>query len=695
MLVAFTTVFVGCNKDEIDALQGDLDAANSTISLLRTQLADAGDTIRLNEAEIAAQAASIDSLNADLIAIGTRLEGSLADLGLSQEQLADIQAAHGSLQGLHADLAADLAAETAALASAQEALSAAQSASEIDAATIASLNEQIASLNSAIAALQVQLDGCLARVADLLAQLEMSSGVQLAWSPDFVDQIASFTQTATIEGGEASREVEVTAGAAVETPGATSTEVSYNGLASLEAAQAAITEVGTHTISKVTTTTIADGVSSIEYTANFDLGSHTVTSVLAGSSSSVSEDIEYVVAAEVVEEPADEVAPIITVLGRTASFSVDRVEGFTSPIEFRSHSTNSNEGVLMLNGEVFDVATQIVGLAAGTHNYVFSATDEAGNSSELTFTIEVAAVAPTYAAADYGSYGPDFVDQIADFVQTADLQNGGDVAPGTAAQITRNIVVTSSEVTQYYYGGDLNNINQSRIGSDLAAAQAAAQNLANSASVDVNVYSRIITTYTASEGLGSHDVEGSFGSIETFSPVVTTPDVDPADTVSAWSYSYVGGSDANWDAGEIDLAGNTLIEFISGVRTRVWTINGERDASTPSNLNASNQEVEHKQIRNTSYVDAITGTVTINAFSTASGFGFTGAAYTALSVTGPNGAVSLNGQSFDFDGAGTYTITFGITGGTMLTVDLVIDSADDAGAYNISGPAASISISKQ
>ena len=94
--------------------------------------------------------------------------------------------------------------------------------------------------------------------------------------------------------------------------------------------------------------------------------------------------------------------------------------------------------------------------------------------------------------------------------------------------------------------------------------------------------------------------------VETRNDVTTNPNyqapTDPADVAGAWSYSYVGGSDANWAAGEIDLAGNTLVESISGVRTRVWTINGERDASTPSNLNASNQEVEHKQIRNTSYV---------------------------------------------------------------------------------------------
>ena len=98
------------------------------------------------------------------------------------------------------------------------------------------------------------------------------------------------------------------------------------------------------------------------------------------------------------------------------------------------------------------------------------------------------------------------------------------------------------------------------------------------------------------------NADGAELALVTADIVAAAPVVDPADTPGAWSYSYIGGTDANWDAGEISLTANTQIEFIDGVRTRVWTINGERDASTPSNLNASNQEVETKRIRNSAYV---------------------------------------------------------------------------------------------
>ena len=379
------------------------------------------------------------------------------------------------------------------------------------------------------------------------------------------------------------------------------------------------------------------------------------------------------------------------------------------------------------------------------------------------------------------SYVPAIGSQIADFVQTLTDENG--LTGGT-----RNIVVTLDSSEYSYGGGTGADAFNRRSGLSLEQAVEGGTALLSATVPSITVF--VKHTYSYSEGTSTFVSQPAAAQVLTFVPPTntvtdttssgtatdttsgggqtgtTTPVADPADVPGAWSYSYVGGSDANWAAGEIDLAGNTLIEFISGVRTRVWAINGERDASTPSDLNASNQEVENKQIRNTSYVtpvdpadtlsawsytsglneaawiagefnfgasagasvlaertrtvvvngdeDAtppagalseekdirntyvapVTGTVTINAFAADSGFGFTGAAYTALSVAGPNGAVSLNGQSFDFDGAGTYTITFGITGGTRLTVDLVIDDADDAGSYNISGPAASISITK-
>ena len=128
-----------------------------------------------------------------------------------------------------------------------------------------------------------------------------SGDISVTWDNPFVDQTADFTQTATLNGATLSREIAVVAGSPVDVLGATTITVTYDGLASLSEAQAAYTAVGTHTIAVITTTVVADGVRSIEYTATADngavaIGSHTVTSVIAGSSNSVNSSEEYVVA---------------------------------------------------------------------------------------------------------------------------------------------------------------------------------------------------------------------------------------------------------------------------------------------------------------------------------------------------------------------------------------------------------------
>ena len=124
--------------------------------------------------------------------------------------------------------------------------------------------------------------------------------VSIVWGPDFVDQIADFTQTGNLDGASLTRLVSVVEGHPVNTPGATTTVVTYDGFATLAEAQAAITAVGTHQIVMSTITTIADGTSVITYRAtadngNITIGSHDVSSVLAGSSSTVNVDVEYVV----------------------------------------------------------------------------------------------------------------------------------------------------------------------------------------------------------------------------------------------------------------------------------------------------------------------------------------------------------------------------------------------------------------
>ena len=273
--------------------------------------------------------------------------------------------------------------------------------------------------------------------------------------------------------------------------------------------------------------------------------------------------------------------------------------------------------------------------------------------------VEVIRVQRILADAIYTDYEPAFTDQIASFEQSRTITinaAGGESLSGTQ---TRTLEVTNSvtpESVTTYNGLASEAEAIAAIESDASVA------VGDVVEISVSITTTETTTYSA-EGYDSFDVVGSpsttagtaisytklgdpadtlsdFGPwtavetpdsqeflneertrtvvtvngiadaglvlVETRNDVTANPNyqapTDPADVAGAWSYSYVGGSDANWAAGEIDLAGNTLVESISGVRTRVWTINGERDASTPSNLNASNQEVEHKQIRNTSYV---------------------------------------------------------------------------------------------
>ena len=439
------------------------------------------------------------------------LEGDNAAL---TAEVAELQADLAALQAAFDAEAAKLEAATAELAEVTAALASANADNDQLETRLANAQAEIAAAQAECDSLREQLAAARARVVTVVRTVTVGGDASV-WSPAFGTQIVSFTQSSTVEGHVVSREVEVTAGDAVITSGGEATVViTYDGLASLELAQAAITAVGSHTIVKLTTTTTPAGQSAITYTAGFDLGSHTITTSTGTPTVETStEDIPYSVAAAPV---ADTDAPVINVLTRTADFRASRPDGFVNPLIVRA---SSNEGTLMvskLGATAVEFAEfQIVGsdVVVGDNLYVFTAVDAAGNSSELTFTLEITPVAPAG--------------------QATDTTSGG----------------------------------------------------------------------------------GS-----------TTPEVDPADVPGAWSYSYVGGSDANWAAGEIDLAGNTLIEFIAGVRTRVWTINGERDASTPSDLNASNQEVENKQIRNTSYVTPITAAWTDGTPASAADVAATGSA---------------------------------------------------------------------
>ena len=133
------------------------------------------------------------------------------------------------------------------------------------------------------------------------------------------------------------------------------------------------------------------------------------------------------------------------------------------------------------------------------------------------------------------------------------------------------------------------------------------------ASVDGEEISRELVTDETGVAQNATRVDGD--TIE-----ITSNAVDPADTPGAWAYSDARVTDAIWDAGMITLT-DTSIESISVSRSRIWTINGDLDASTPS-LNASNQEVVAAiTIRNSAYVAPAADTVApILTFSVSGGY---------------------------------------------------------------------------
>ena len=622
-LLAVGSVFTACQKDEIDALTKDLDRVNASLDYTIATLQEATETIAANNETIAMNIEEIDSLSAEIVGYLGNIENLEGDNAQLTADLEGLQAEFDALDADYKEVSAELAQAVLDLAALN--------------ADLESAEEDIAAKQAQIIALQariIELEAALQEAIDNVRTVYVGGGgttvVGAVWSPAYDDitdaqKMNGFDQTSEVEGHSVSRTVSVTSSVSstISTEVAEGVDVNEDGDLSDD-------------ISRDVTT----------YTASYDLGSRTVNG-------------EWTVSQDNDAPVADTTAPVITVLTRTADFTVDRTAGFTSPIEFRSHSTHSNEGVLMLNGEVFDVATQIVGLAAGTHEYVFTATDEAGNSSSLTFTIEVAAVEiPSGTVTDTTSGGSTGGEQ------TGTPSGGGSTTPEVnPADVPGAWSYSDARVTDAIWDAGIITLTDTSV-------------------VSISVSrSRIWTINGERDASTPSDLNASNQEVVaaiTISNSAYQAPVDPADTLSAWSYTS-GLNEAAWIAGEFDFGASAGASVLAE-RTRTVIVNGVADATPPAGALS-----EEKDIRNT-YVAPVTGTVTINGFATTSGFGFTGASYTALSVSGPNGAVALNGQSFNFDGAGTYTITFGISGATTLTVDLEIDSADDAGSYTISDP---------
>ena len=225
--------------------------------------------------------------------------------------------------------------------------------------------------------------------------------------------------------------------------------------------------------------------------------------------------------------------------------------------------------------------------------------------TELEGQLAGALAGTDYANFDGVDFGPAFVAQTADFPQSRTgvlvVVGSADATPPSLTE-SRTITVSSSVVTQYYFGGDLNNIDASRIGADVNAA---AQAFANERNVNINIYSRTVTTYTASNGLGSHDVESSWSATGT---VLTPVVADPADTLSDWSYTS-GLNEAAWIAGEFDFGASAGASVLAE-RTRTVIVNGVADATPPAGALS-----EEKDITNTYVAPVADPADTLSAWS--------------------------------------------------------------------------------
>ena len=227
-------------------------------------------------------------------------------------------------------------------------------------------------------------------------------------------------------------------------------------------------------------------------------------------------------------------------------------------------------------------------------------------------------VDPVDSAGAWSAFSPDFGTQTSDFDQTRTRVitiNGEEDVPALASSETRTINVSSSDAATYAYsGGSADHAfgQPTRIHSSAQAAKDHA--IANMGpGIALKIFSRTVTTYTASEGLGSHDVTVD-AEVESF----TTPAAasDPVDTLSAFSawleISRSGGDTSTVNDGapvivtgtagsDVEMVTETTtqntLDITTAViaveeRTRTIIINGEEDATPPAGALREERNVE-------------------------------------------------------------------------------------------------------
>ena len=145
-------------------------------------------------------------------------------------------------------------------------------------------------------------------------------------------------------------------------------------------------------------------------------------------------------------------------------------------------------------------------------------------------------------------WGPDFVDQIADFTQTrtGQLVQVDALGPNTPELTeSRNIIVTGDSSTDWFFR--LGNNGEVTGGhADQAAAEAAGEALAGSNNLQIYIFSRISTVYSADNGISfTHTVRGDLVGVRQYAnPGYTAPVADVADILSPFSeWSNIAGSE--------------------------------------------------------------------------------------------------------------------------------------------------------
>ena len=326
-LVTLATVFVGCQKDELEAQANLINVLESNVSTLEANLADTQADLATAEATIVSNNEEIAGLNSDLAAANEAIAGLEGDNAALSAEIVELQADLAALQTAFDVEAAKLETATAELAEVTSALASANGDISQLETRLGNAQAEIAAANAVCDDLRAQLAAAQARVVTVVRTVTVGGDASV-WSPAYNNNIVSFDQTSSVEGHTVTRTVIVTPSVATPLPGESSDVITYNGLPTLAEAQAAITATGTHTIDMVTVTTVTAARESITYTAGFDLGSYTViTATGSSTTSSVTVDIEYVVAEAPAADPADTVGTWTYAIGDEADWNAGVIDG--------------------------------------------------------------------------------------------------------------------------------------------------------------------------------------------------------------------------------------------------------------------------------------------------------------------------------------------------------------------------------